>query len=183
MNIITEHPTQVAIEGQMLKWKPNIGKNWSAYFPLLSGACSKLIYWKDWWQHGDCGTSPGWLCSALKWLGSIGHLGWSRLFVLQSGAAPRSRRVLLMGRPRCRSMAPLPAALPESCRDCLLHMWWLEFNYISDWFSVTTSRNCLPGFQVHKEGPASPFGILRSPYSCPMWKILQTLYLQLSVRG
>lgn len=87
MNIITEHPTPAAIEGQKLKRKPNIGKNWSAYFPFPSGACSKLIYWKDWWQHGDCGASPGWLCNALKWLGAIGHLCWSRLLVLQSGAA------------------------------------------------------------------------------------------------
>lgn len=184
MNIITEHPTQAAIEGQKLKRKPNIGKNWSACFPFLSGACSKLIYWKDWWQHGDCGTSPGSPCDALKWLGSMGHLSWSRLFVLQSGAAPGAAgRCCCWWGAALRSMAPLRRCLGKSCRDCLLHMWWLEFNCISDWFSVTASRNCLPGFQVRKKGPASPFWILLSPYSCATWKILQTLYLQLSVRG
>lgn len=172
--------------GQKLKWKPNIGKNWSAYFPLLSGACSKLIYWKDWWQHGDCGASPGWLCKALKWLGAVGALAGGAAGAAargRGGAAPRSRRAPLMGRPRPGSMAPLLRCRAKSCRDCLLHTWWLGFNYISDWFSVTASRNCLPGFQVHKEGPASPFWILRPLYSCTMWKILQTLYLQLSVRA
>lgn len=181
MNIITEHPTPAAIEGQKLKWKPNIGKNWSACFPFLSGACSKLVYWKDWWQHGDCGTSLGSLCNALKWLGSVGHLCWSRLFVLQSGAAPGALLLMMMGS-RAPIDGPALRCLAKSCRDCLLHMWWLEFNYTSHWFSVTTSRNCLPGFQVHKKGPASPFWILLSPCSCATWKILQTLYLQLSVR-
>lgn len=126
MNIITESLTWVAVEGKKLKWKPHIGKNWSAFFPFLSGACLKLIYWKDWWQHRDCGTSPGLLCNALKWLGNIGHLHWSRLFVLPSQSCtvlPASRT---SGHPAQSHLVPLMAQEPSLIDSPIPPLPWLR---------------------------------------------------------
>lgn len=131
------------------------------HFPTR--AHSILIYWKYRWQDRVCETSTDTLCSALKWLGNIGHLCWSQLFALQSphslcrqpvlhqkssGEPPTSHLVLMMVQePWLEWSIELHysslslSLLANSKRDELVHMWSLGFNYISYWFLIGTSRN------------------------------------------